>query len=896
VPADELIDLSDCDREPIHQLGAIQPFGFLLAITPDWRIALASENVIAFLGVAADEIIGLPLQALVAQHAFQAFCQSAARLRETATVERLLGLHVLVDVERRFDCALHLSGGHVVLEVEPSDEKREIEGATLIRSVMGRLGETHDFPEFLQGAVRDVKAVTGFDRVMIYRFERDGSGEVVAEAANPGIGSFLHHRFPASDIPQQARLLYLRVPFRIIADVHAEPVPITPLRDGAPLDLSLSILRSVSPIHIEYLKNMGVSASLSISIVVDGKLWGLFACHHFSPCRPAFEKRSLAELIGRLFSIELEARERRMIANYNRASRGAVDRLLAAVASDASLLRQPQWILETVRALIPCDGAAAQIDGVPACWGRTPPNAGLQSIFRRLNEITEGRIFATDCILDICSEAESYAAYAAGLLAIPISRQAGNYVVLFRQEKVRTVIWGGDPSKPPHIAPHVARLAPRASFEAWREQVRLRSEPFTDAELEVAETLRVSLIEIVLRLADVAAREQLRVAAQAEAANRAKSEFLASMSHEIRTPLNAIIGVTQLLARSMLDADQAGLVRMLDSAAENMLVLLTDILDLSKIEAGRVELDHSPFSLAHLLGSIKDTFSVLANSKGLTLRVEPLPDDLPTLVGDAARLRQILINLVGNAIKFTKQGGLTISVKVLDRSAAQVRVRVAVRDTGIGIAPEHVGKLFELFVQADRTTYNQYGGTGLGLAISKRLVGLMDGEIGLESEPGKGSEFWFTVPFKAASPDAIKEERLADRAGEKKLSGVRLLIVDDTKTNRELAMMLLSLEGAICETAENGRVAIERLRTGPADFDVVLMDVQMSEMDGLEATRVIRHDLGLVDLPVIALTAGAMAGQREVALAAGMNGFIGKPFRLRELVAALLPWIARKAS
>ena len=187
---------------------------------------------------------------------------------------------------------------------------------------------------------------------------------------------------------------------------------------------------------------------------------------------------------------------------------------------------------------------------------------------------------------------------------------------------------------------------------------------------------------------------------------------------------------------------------------------------------------------------------------------------------------------MGNAIKFTKQGGITISVKVLDRSAAQVRVRVAVRDTGIGIAPEHVGKLFELFVQADRTTYNQYGGTGLGLAISKRLVGLMDGEIGLESEPGKGGEFWFIVPFKAASPDAIKEERLADRAGEKKLSGVRLLIVDDTKTNRELAMMLLSLEGAICETAENGRVAIERLRTGPADFDVVLMDVQMSEMDG----------------------------------------------------------------
>ena len=382
--------------------------------------------------------------------------------------------------------------------------------------------------------------------------------------------------------------------------------------------------------------------------------------------------------------------------------------------------------------------------------------------------------------------------------------------------------------------------------------------------------------------------------AQAEAASKAKSDFLANISHEIRTPLNAILGMAQVLARSALDADQAGCVRTLDSAGHSMLVLLSDVLDLSKIEAGHLELNETPFSLSEVVSSIADTFAVAAKNKGLTLRVEPLPDGLPAMVGDSVRLGQVLTNLVGNAIKFTAKGEVTMSVNTLARSAESIRIRIAVRDTGIGIAPEHLGKLFEPFVQAERTTYRQFGGTGLGLAITKRLVALMGGSIGIESEQGKGSEFWFVVSFKTSSLTA-KAAHAAEGHGEKRLAGVRILVVDDTETNREIAVKLLSLEGALCETAENGCEAIERLRAGPSDFDLVLMDVQMPDIDGLEATRIIRHDLGLADLPVIALTAGTMASQRELALAAGMNGFVSKPFRLRELVAALSPWIRREA-
>ena len=250
----------------------------------------------------------------------------------------------------------------------------------------------------------------------------------------------------------------------------------------------------------------------------------------------------------------------------------------------------------------------------------------------------------------------------------------------------------------------------------------------------------------------------------------------------------------------------------------------------------------------------------------------------------------MLINLVGNALKFTLEGSVTIAVAALERSADAVRVRVDVRDTGIGIAPEDIARLFQPFVQAEATTAMKFGGTGLGLAISRRLVEMMGGAIGVESRKGEGSTFGFVVAFKTASAPAVAAAASGGH-GETPLAGVRVLIVDDTETNREVAVRLLSLEGALCETADNGRAAIERLRARPDAYDIVLMDVQMPEMDGIEATRFLRRELKMLDLPVIALTAGAMSSQREIALASGMNGFVAKPFRLRQLVAALTPWI-----
>ena len=544
--ADFDVDLTNCDREPIHELGGIQPFGFLIAASPDWLVRRASANIIDVLGTPAEDLLGAPVAEFMAEETLHVLRNRLTMLRGGDAVERVFALPLRERDPMRYDFAVHMVDGIIVIEGEPSSLSPTSDPAGTIRAMMGRLDEAGEMSAFLREGARQIRAITGFDRVMVYRFDTDGSGIVVAESARAGIGSFLDLRYPASDIPQQARKLYLRTPFRIIADVSATPARIVPQRDelGEPLDLSLSILRSVSPIHIEYLQNMGVAASLSISIVVEGKLWGLFACHHYSgPRCPDFERRSIAELFGAMFAFKLESRERKALAAYEQSARATSDRLLAAVAGDASLLDRPEWLGEMLSQTVPCDGIGIWVDGKVASSGITPPTSAFPAIVRRLNAMASGRVFATDHLAGVLPAAESYAATGAGVLAIPISRSPRDYVMLFRQERVRTVTWGGDPQKPASWGPNGARLSPRKSFEAWTQEVRHRSEAFTEAEVRVAEMLRASLIEVVLRLSDDAQEERKRASERQEL-------LIAELNHRVRNILALIRGLVRQSNRS----------------------------------------------------------------------------------------------------------------------------------------------------------------------------------------------------------------------------------------------------------------------------------------------------------------------------------------------------------
>ncbi len=531
------VDLSNCDREAIHKLGHIQGFGALLAVNTDWFLAQRSANLERILGTSQEIGVGSRLSDTLSDRAVERLRSAVAALVDPDQVERLFGVDLLDDGQL-FDCAVHASGHYVIIELERHAEGDVNRQIGLLRPIMARLEKVEGSERMLGEAARQLRLSLDIDRVMVYRFHPDLSGEVVAEARRDDLEAFHGLRYPRSDIPAQARELYKRNRFRIISDVEEDPVPIEPgvSTEGDAIDLSMSTLRAVSPIHIEYLQNMGVGASLSISIIIGGKLWGLFACHHYSAKVLPYSQRTAAELFSELFSLMLERALFREREQLRENGRKVHDRLMRDIAAGTPLSESLPLLTPVIQQIIPHDGASVFVDDIYDARGAAPNEEEFRAIVPSLNGATTNRILASDAIAERLPKAEKFADRAVGALIVPVSRTPRDYLVLWRRGLTQTVTWAGNPDKPLEYGPHGARLTPRKSFEAWQESVEGHSSPWTPGELQVADGLRKTLLEIILRLTDEAVQERAKAQAQQEL-------LIAELNHRVRNILNLIRGL-----------------------------------------------------------------------------------------------------------------------------------------------------------------------------------------------------------------------------------------------------------------------------------------------------------------------------------------------------------------
>jgi light-regulated signal transduction histidine kinase (bacteriophytochrome)/CheY-like chemotaxis protein len=536
-PQGSQADLTLCDREPITRLERIQSFGFLLAMSRDWSVTRVSANTEEMLGIKVQNALGATLDALLDRESLHDIRNRMAGLSIAGGVERMYGIK-LVEARAPFDLAIHYAGDQCVLEGEPAGLDSRMDAASLVRKMVARLNTLPSLEAFHRDAVRQVRSLTGFDRIMIYRFAESGVGEVIAESASPGMESFLGLHYPASDIPVQARALYLRNSFRIIADVRSETIPLMFIDEkfAAPIDLSLAVTRAVSPVHIEYLRNMDVGASASISVIVEGKLWGLIACHHKEAKLPTFVTRTAAELFGQMYSMNLESRLRLSGDNQDRHGREAVARMLKAIAGNGALLRDAAWLQNVLRELIQCDGVAVATGGAVFSCGATPPEAAVESFAKLLNELSPSDVHVTSNLSALQPHVFRGLDHAAGALSIPISRTPGDYLILFRREQLRDIRWAGEPAKVVALSGAAARLSPRKSFAVFVESVRDHSRPFSQSEQRLADAIRTGLIDVIWRGPHDTSAESSQVSGRQEL-------LIAELNHRVRNVLALIRGL-----------------------------------------------------------------------------------------------------------------------------------------------------------------------------------------------------------------------------------------------------------------------------------------------------------------------------------------------------------------
>ncbi|WP_134500317.1 ATP-binding protein [Microvirga pakistanensis] len=736
--APQEIDLTACEREPIHIPGSIQPHGILFAIArADMTTTHASANTASVFGIDPLSLLKRPLRdvlpevaALLDSDLAEPIPLGTARFVRTIVLETSQG-------KKAFDAVLSQSDGHIVLELEivPEDAVSSIDALyPTMRRFVEELHGASTVDRLCQLAAEDIRRMTGFDRVLIYRFDEHWNGTVIAEDRNELLPSYLDLRFPASDIPAQARELYRRNRLRIIPDANYQPVAIQS-HDPAPLDLSDSVLRSVSPVHLEYMRNMGTPASMSISILRDGALWGLISCHNSTPKRVSLPVRNVCDFLTQIFSLQLEARENTALAEA-RVRLGAVQaRLLAYMAGENVFIDGLVAHPDDLMLLAGAHGVAIVTD--EHCWrlGKTPNEAEVKALYAWLSEHHQEDVFVTDCLAELFPAAQSYPDTASGLLSISISKMRSSYILWFRPELVQTVSWGGNPEKPVREEAGTLRLHPRRSFEIWKEIVRGRSAAWDQSEVEAVKELRNAIVGIVLRRAE----ELAALADELRRSNKELEAFSYSVSHDLRAPFRHIVGYSELLKKQEWTELSDRGKRYIDTiieAAYTAGTLVDNLLRFSQM--GRTALKPRLVDVEKLVGEVRRN---LVDHLG-ERRIEWVIGALPSITADPVLLRLVFENLLDNAVKYSRTRD--ISHIEVGSYRDQGDIVYFVRDNGVGFDMKYVNKLFGVFQRLHRI--EDFEGTGIGLANVRRIVERHGGRSWAEGQTDGGATFYIALP------------------------------------------------------------------------------------------------------------------------------------------------------
>lgn len=837
------VDLTTCDREPIHIIGHVQSFGCLIAVSADWIIAHASANCAEVLELDETELAGRPVTDILSPQALHDLRTRMQMLRMQQSSVRVFGYDLRGDGQK-FDVSIHQSGRLFVLEFERRGaDAGDAHDPGMVQALIGRVQRHKALDAMAQEAARGLKALSGFGRVMVYKFEEDGSGTVIAEARDSGMEPFLGLRYPASDIPKQARALYVRNMLRIIPDVTAPVYPVQPETDpnGDPLDLSLSVTRAVSPIHMEYLKNMGVAASMSVSILRNGQLWGLFACHHPKPQYLSYEMRTSVELFAQLFNYELAQMEMADELGDIDRSRELHDNLMPQLSNGANLFAAFEDLCSGIGEVIPFDGAAIYSDGQYKAIGSAPVEEEFLGLVRFLNTTPPGQVYCNSNLINRYPATDGFADRVAGLLAIPVSRKPRDYFVLFRREVIKSVTWAGNPEKPVEPGPNGLRLTPRKSFEAWKEVARGHCHPWKLREQRTAEALRTTLIEVVLKLADENNAARKRAQDQQEL-------LIAELNHRVRNILNLIRGLVSQGKESVKSAEAFG--EVLD-ARIHALARAHDQLTGS-------EWNWSPLSV--LIGTETEAFLA-----GKASRVVMGGDALELSPAAFTCMALVIHEMVTNSVKYG----------ALSDSSGRVEIRTTLNGDGTAALSwrEHDGP------PVKAPTRRGFGTTLIEQSVPFELQGEADVRYRIT-----GLEADFLLPArhvrKAEKPAGpVPKAGARQAAAVPRLTGGALVLEDNMIIAMDAADMLTQLGADKVETCSGVTTALNLLGQGGTQF--VLADMNLGTETSLPVVEHCRE----TGIPVV-LATGYGATDEVTERFPGLN-ILKKPYTVEQLSAVL---------